>query len=983
MKNLLNKLRVNGLITLFYFFLASTSFAIITNVNSGATYSSLDTAVDSANSGDTLLVSTGQYTYMSINDRNLTIIGGYTPDFSTQISYTDTIIDYNGSYASRFSYSTSVVEALTFTGSKCGINLRSGSLVTARYCYATGNTSDYDGAGIYILIGAKLVLEHSYVRYNSTTNNTGNGKGGGAYVTGTLVISENSRINDNYAEEKGGGVFVQSGGTIEIKDNSFVSANYAKDAGGGIYAKASTVYIHDEGRIGSISGTPNSTLGNGGGIYSDDSTIIIDDGSYAVVNNYAEKSGGGIFLNTNSIASFNNIDIGVAFFACSNWADQCGGAICSLASTLAISNSTIQAANTKGCGGAIYSEDSDIFLYNSTVGNTNDFYTNISDDGGAIYVNSGSAYIENSTFENNHSTDNGGAFFIDDAEIYITNSIIRNSMANGNGGAFCVNSGSAIMNIFDSNIISNYGHNGGAIDWSSYSNLNIYSTYITANRAELNGGGMYLSGSSSILLDNINLLDNRANNDGGGIYAYDTMDIKVIDPKINDNIADNDFNGSGDGGGIFADDGTKLQISISNNNSEINYNKAVNGAGIYIAGSSSIMNINAPSNYRLDVRNNNAGSYGGGLFVYSSADTYINGNVRINNCRADLGGGVYIRNAGFSMTKIHDYKPQIRSCLANKLGAGIYAKNFFNNIVCDGVIFGEPGNSITQINPGNGGGAVALFDGAKLYATNCVFNGNSSPVDGGAVLVSNATVMISGSFSDGGSGKLPPSIFVDNSAYGAGSRGGAIYAVGGSLVQIFNTAIVSNDSSNGGALFAIGNSNVKFVNTLIAENDATNILGGGSAVTLFNSRGKMNFCTVVNNFRSGVEAIGAGSSLDMTNCIVWGHSQINVSTNSIQNVIYSNVQGGYPGIGNINQNPLFADEATLDYELTAGSPCKNLAVDIGITNDCIGVARPQLGGYDMGCYEFVPEGGMVFSILCSVFGIFIYRRKFISSFQKN
>ena len=196
------------------------------------------------------------------------------------------------------------------------------------------------------------------------------------------------------------------------------------------------------------------------------------------------------------------------------------------------------------------------------------------------------------------------------------------------------------------------------------------------------------------------------------------------------------------------------------------------------------------------------------------------------------------------------------------------------------------------------------------------------------------------------------------------------------MVQVFNTAIISNDSSNGGAMFAIGNSDVKFVNTLIAENDITNVLGGGSAVTLFNSHGKMNFCTVVNNFRSGVEAIGAGSSLSMTNCIVWGHSGVNISTNTIQNVRYSNIQGGYPGIGNINQNPLFADAVILDYELTAGSPCKNTATDIGITNDCIGIARPQLGGYDMGCYEFIPEGGMVLSILCSVFSIFIYRRKF-------
>jgi len=110
----------------------------------------------------------------------------------------------------------------------------------------------------------------------------------------------------------------------------------------------------------------------------------------------------------------------------------------------------------------------------------------------------------------------------------------------------------------------------------------------------------------------------------------------------------------------------------------------------------------------------------------------------------------------------------------------------------------------------------------------------------------------------------------------------------------------------------------------------------------------------------------------MTNCIVWGHSSTEVDTG--ENVQYSDIEGGYAtGTGNIAADPAFVPGT---YELTSISPCINTGININVEYDCIGESRPQLGGYDLGAYEVIPEGGIIFSILCSVFCILTYRRKF-------
>ena len=409
--------------------LASSCFALVTNINSGATFETIDGAVGAADSGDTLLVSTGWYGYfdLEINKKNLSILGGYNTDFSAQVSHTGTFFDAQNRCI-EFSRSTSTVERITFTLSTLGIGVFESSLVTARYCTVENNISSHSGGGLFVH-NATLVLEGSVVENNSATNTVGyNGVGGGASVQGwgKLILSERSRICNNYAATKGGGVFViNADAYVELKSESYISGNTAGEDGGGVYIGGGTLLVHDEADIGYYRDNPNTANNMGGGIYASNAFVTLKDEGTFLFNNHADNKGGGAYLFDSVIFVIDNAEIGYDGFACSNISENGGGIYADEGSVVAITNSAIR--NCHGnFGGAILSSDSTIFIKNSEIGDENDLYSNVAKyDGGAIYAVGGTCMVQNSTFLNNHAGDEGGAVNIAYCDLTIKDSVLK------------------------------------------------------------------------------------------------------------------------------------------------------------------------------------------------------------------------------------------------------------------------------------------------------------------------------------------------------------------------------------------------------------------------------------------------------------------------------------------------------------------------------------------------------------------------------
>ena len=142
-----------------------------------------------------------------------------------------------------------------------------------------------------------------------------------------------------------------------------------------------------------------------------------------------------------------------------------------------------------------------------------------------------------------------------------------------------------------------------------------------------------------------------------------------------------------------------------------------------------------------------------------------------------------------------------------------------------------------------------------------------------------------------------------------------------------------------------------FINLLIVANAAPSgagIRNNDESPTIVNS-------TIADNIGSGISS-RKGSAPVLVNTVVWGNTGGSFSgqTAHLTTATYSVIEGGYPGTGNLNVDPLFVNPAANDYHLTTNSPL----IDAGDSahpmvpaNDLDGNPR-DIGAVDIGAYEF-------------------------------
>ena len=111
-----------------------------------------------------------------------------------------------------------------------------------------------------------------------------------------------------------------------------------------------------------------------------------------------------------------------------------------------------------------------------------------------------------------------------------------------------------------------------------------------------------------------------------------------------------------------------------------------------------------------------------------------------------------------------------------------------------------------------------------------------------------------------------------------------------------------------GAISCVGSSPT-ISNCLIVGNRAMDPNGSGGAAFCTDSNAVFENCTFTGNYGGPLSA-GLSiydSNVEIVNSILWdNYIEVSVDSNSLPSITYSDIQGGWPGTGNMDEPPLFA-----------------------------------------------------------------------------
>ena len=413
--------------------------------------------------------------------------------------------------------------------------------------------------------------------------------------------------------------------------------------------------------------------------------------------------------------------------------------------------------------------------------------------------------------------------------------------------------------------------NGGAGMHIYQGSPTILNCTFTGNAARQIGGGLLIRGGSNPTLVNCTFTGNYAES-GGGIYNSSIMPSPWIrsegsHPMLVSCTFDNNY-AHKNGGGMYNSKSNPTLTDCTFRCNQVTGPYSGSGRGPHTGGGGGIYNSNGSPELTNCLFSENSAGDGGG--ICSVADS----NVTLTNSTFN-GNSASVRGGGLSNWED-------------------------NNLTLTNCRF--------IINTVTGWGGGIANDSSNVTLVNCVFSGNKAH-DLSIPGTSDMTPGHGGGMSTGGNPTLINCTFLENWA----SQGGGI-SNGGDPILIGCT-FSGNLAQNGGGMSNYGSGpELSIANCTFSGNSAE--LGGGIFYS-FNARMKMSNCTFADNLAPDGTAIAGEPTepsllgyIELTNCILWdGDNAIfDPRPDSSTTVItYSDVQGGWPGEGNINADPCFAD----------------------------------------------------------------------------
>lgn len=403
------------------------------------------------------------------------------------------------------------------------------------------------------------------------------------------------------------------------------------------------------------------------------------------------------------------------------------------------------------------------------------------------------------------------------------------------------------------------------------------------------------------------------------------------------------------------------------------------GAGMRIFNSSPII--------RNCIFKNNKSEYngGGGVYCYDSSPVFEACSF-VENKASEGGAGM-----------LNEYSElQIDNCIFEKNDCSAIQnfKGFVTVVNC--TFSGNEAVVNANATVASGGGMVSRW--SAVWISKCTFTGGEAEYNGG-IECSDSSLYISDSqFSgifrfDRGVKCLRSQVYISNSSfsnYATSISNDDVSSVINNCTFVHNRCSLYNYGSScrvSDSFFLNGGSGVKnisspgcwydsclfrglelalsntscspeILNCVFVDNNSSYYYSG-----IYNENASPNIvnCTLTRNYsinEGGAIYNRDGSCPNVINSIIWenGSEIYNRDAESIPQVTFSCVQGGYDGEGNIDSAPLFLDGLNNSLVLRQDSPC----IDVGCytvesltETDYHGNARVSNNQVDIGAFEFI------------------------------
>jgi len=286
-------------------------------------------------------------------------------------------------------------------------------------------------------------------------------------------------------------------------------------------------------------------------------------------------------------------------------------------------------------------------------------------------------------------------------------------------------------------------------------------------------------------------------------------------------------------------------------------------------------------------------------------------------------------------------------------GRGLFARQIDGDVMGSTFIDNSVGMDAHESEVAITGSTFAGNIGRGLVLTNGVLRVEDSAFsrNGGGILIQNESVAT-----------IRGSTFVENEATDSG--GGVAFGLGFGL-EIEDSIFRRNraDDDGGGVWLSHLYGDMTVTNNIFDRNRAGRDGGGlhvqhvrEGGVTVLNDTFSRNDAARSGGALSVAEpdpTLPIGAPVSVINAILWRNRGGEIAPGGPVSVAHSDVRGGFPGPGNIDEDPLFVRPGAGDLRLRPGSPCRDAGIDTGSLPPADLDGNPRIQGPrpDMGAYE--------------------------------